>query len=83
MAYLKSGKNFMLDLMIAGDRELSDFLQSRPHDEELGESLDLFEKQLKGEGQLTQKRKDDTELPHPIFVGSSKFRLANKDCVRY
>ena len=75
MAYSKSGKNFILDLMIAGDRELSDFLQSRPHDEELGESLDLFEKQLKGEGQLTQKRKDDIRSCHIQYLSD----LLNSD----
>lgn len=75
MAYSKSGKNFILDLMIAGDRELSDFLQSRPHDEELGESLDLFEKQLKGDGQLTQNRKDDIRSCHIQYLSD----LLNSD----
>lgn len=75
MAYSKSGKNFILDLMIAGDRELSDFLQSRPHDEELGESLDLFERQLKGDGQLTQKRKDDIRSCHIQYLSD----LLNSD----
>lgn len=59
-----SEKNFILDLIISGDRELYDFLKSRPHDEELGESLDLYERHLKKEGLLTQKKKDDIRGCH-------------------
>ena len=64
MSYSKSGNNFLLDIMIAGDQKLTDFLQSRPSDEELGESLEIYEQHLDKIGQLTQKIKDDLRCCH-------------------
>ena len=64
MSYSKSGNNFLLDIMIAGDQKLTDFLQSRPCDEELGESLEIYEQHLDKIGQLTQKIKDDLRCCH-------------------
>ena len=46
--------NWYIDLAIASDRDLAGYLQSRPHDEELGESLDLYEQKLRKEGKLTE-----------------------------
>lgn len=57
-------KNYLLDLMIAGDRELSDFLQTRPNDEELGESLDFFKQYLMENGGLTEKRSKEIQCCH-------------------
>lgn len=42
--------------MVSGDRELSDFLKTRPNDEELGESLDFFKQYLMGKGELTEEK---------------------------
>lgn len=53
----KKDKNFLLDLMVSGDQELSDFLKTRPNDEELGESLDFFKQYLMGKGELTEEKK--------------------------
>lgn len=59
-------------MAIASDRDLSDYLQSRPHDEELGESLDLYEQQLRKEGKLTEKAKKDIRSIHLQYISSLK-----------
>lgn len=59
-------------MAIASDRDLSGYLQSRPHDEELGESLDLYEQQLKKEGKLTEKAKKDIRSIHLQYISSLK-----------
>ena len=64
--------NWYIDLAIASDRDLADYLQSRPHDEELGESLDLYEKQLREEGKLTEKAKKDIRSIHLQYISSLK-----------
>ena len=64
----KDDKNYLLDLMIAGDRELSDFLQTRSDDEELGESLDLFKQYLMDKGELTEKRAKDIQSCHIHYL---------------
>lgn len=64
--------NWYIDLAIASDRDLAGYLQSRPHDEELGESLDLYEKQLREEGKLTEKAKKDIRSIHLQYISSLK-----------
>ena len=64
--------NWYIDLAIARNRDLADYLQSRPHDEELGESLDLYEKQLREEGKLTEKAKKDIRSIHLQYISSLK-----------
>lgn len=59
-------------MAIASDRDLADYLQSRPHDEELGESLDLYEQQLWKEGKLTEKAKKDIRSIHLQYISSLK-----------
>ena len=64
--------NWYIELAIASDRDLADYLQSRPHDEELGESLDLYEQQLREEGKLTEKIKKDIRSIHLQYLSSLK-----------
>ena len=64
--------NWYIDLAIASDRALAGYLQSRPHDEELGESLDLYEQQLRKEGKLTEKAKKDIRSIHLQYISSLK-----------
>ena len=59
-------------MAIASDRDLSDYLQSRPHYEELGESLDLYEQQLRKKGKLTEKAKKDIRSIHLQYISSLK-----------
>lgn len=64
--------NWYIDLAIACNRDLADYLKSRPHDEELGESLDLYEQQLKEDGKLTEKVKKETRSIHLQYLSSLK-----------
>ena len=64
--------NWYIDLAIASDRDLAGYLQSRPHDEELGESLDLYEQKLRKEGKLTEKAKKDIRSIHLQYISSLK-----------
>lgn len=66
----KDDKNFLLDLIVAGDRELSDFLQTRPNDEELGESLDFFKRYLMDKGELTEERSKNIQCYHIQYLSS-------------
>ena len=75
MNHSKDDKKFLLDLMIAGDRELSDFLQTRPNDEELGESLDVFKQYLMENGGLTEKRSKEIQSCHIHYLS----RLLSSD----
>ena len=75
MSHSKDDKNFLLDLMVAGDRELSDFLQTRPNDEELGESLDFFKQHLMEKGELTEKRMKEIQSCHIHYLS----RLLSSD----
>ena len=75
MNHSKDDKKFLLDLMIAGDRELSDFLQTRPNDEELGESLDFFKQYLMENGGLTEKRSKEIQSCHIHYLS----RLLSSD----
>lgn len=68
MPFSKSEGNFLLELMIAEDRDLAGFLQSRPHDEELGESLDLYERHLIDEGKLTLEKKTHIRSCHLQYL---------------
>ena len=61
-------RNFIIEITIARNQDLAAFLQSRPHDEELGESLDLYERFLLKEGKLTQKEKDDIRCCHLHYL---------------
>ena len=64
--------NWYIDLAIASNRDLADYLQSRPHEEELGESLDLYEQKLREEGKLTEKTKKDIRSIHLQYLSSLK-----------
>jgi hypothetical protein len=75
MSHSKDDKNFLLDLMVAGDRELSDFLQTRPNNEELGESLDFFKQHLMEKGELTEKRMKEIQSCHIHYLS----RLLSSD----
>lgn len=66
----KKDKNFLLDLMVSGDRELSDFLKTRPNDEELGESLDFFKQYLMGKGELTEEKSKDIQSCHIFYLSN-------------
>lgn len=68
MNHSKGDKNFLLDLMFAGNRELSDFLQTRPNDEELVESLDFFKQYLMEKGELTERRIKEIQSYHIYYL---------------
>lgn len=57
-------------MVIAGDRDLSDFLQSRPRDEELGESLDRYERKLLAEGKLSEEAKKEIRDIHLQYLSN-------------
>lgn len=75
MNHSEDEKDYLLDLMVAGDWELSDFLRTRPNDEELGESLDFFKQYLMDKGELTDERTKDIQSFHIRYLS----RLLSSD----
>lgn len=75
MNHSEDEKDYLLDLMVAGDWELSDFLRTRPNDEELGESLDFFKQYLMDKGELTEERTKDIQSCHIRYLS----RLLSSD----
>ena len=75
MNHSEDEKDYLLDLMVAGDWELSDFLRTRPNDEELGESLDFFKQYLMDKGELTEERTKDIQSFHIRYLS----RLLSSD----
>lgn len=86
MQHSKDDKKILLDLLIAGDRELSDFLQTRSNDEELGESLDFFKQYLMEKGELTEKRAKEIQSCHIHYLSrllSSELPIKTVSNVNY